>query len=162
MLDVDTQASFRPGLYELLDAPGVWEQLQRDVTSDCELFHELANAPEYVATPLVRALRADAERLIRSEYASVAAYHSCCPLDRRSYTERGLLVTTRELLLELTHDAFGNSPQIDDAFESVCREYLEWYDGTVGLWLTAYETGGQHKGHFLGKMADVLGDEGSR
>jgi len=162
MLDVDDPESFRADLQKLLDAPGVWGQLQSDVTGDYKLFHEFADAPKYVTAPLVRTLRADAECVIRSEYASVAVYHSCCPPDRRSYTERGLLVTTRELLLELTHEAFGISHAVDKAFAPVCREYLKWYDGTVGLWLTAYETNGHHKGHFLGTLAANLGKKGQK
>jgi hypothetical protein len=162
MLDVDDPESFRADLQKLLDAPGVWDELQSDVKGDCKLFHAFADKPECATAPLVRTLYADAERIIRSEYASVAAYHSCCPLDLRSYTKRGLLVTTRELLLELTHEAFGVSPAVDKAFASACHEYLKWYDDTVGLWLTAYETNGHHKGHFLNKMADNLGEEGRR
>ena len=161
MLDLDDPTSVCSALYALLDAPGVEDTLRADVTGGCNIFHELAHAEQYVTTPLVRKLRADAERLIRSEYSSVAAYHACRPLDRSVYSARGLVRTDEALLRELTSEAFGHTPEAEAAFAPVCRKYLEWYDGTIGLFLTAHEDTSWHKCPcFLGKMAEALGHHG--
>ena len=161
MLDLDDPSTLVPALYQLLDAPGMWPILNEDFAGNCALFDELAHTPEYLTTDLVRELRAEADRVIRAEYTSVAAYHACCPADRKSYTERGLLRTNRQLLFNLTREAFGPLPNLETTFELVCDKYLKWYDGTVGLFLSAHEETSWYRAScFLGKMADALGGEG--
>ncbi len=161
MLDLDDPGSLCRALHALLDAPGVWDTLLADVTGECDIFHELTHADEYVTTPLVRTLRSNVERVTRSEYTSVAAYHACRPADRATYTARGLVRTDEALLRNLTHDAFGETPEIEAAFVPACEEYLKWYDGTIGLFWTAHEKTDWHKCPcFLGKMADAMGETG--
>lgn len=161
MLDLDDQDSISASLLALLEDPAVWNRLQDDLADTCAMFHEFANREECVETSLVRTLRSDAERVIRREYTSVAAYHACCPADRTTYAVRGLVRTDEALLRELTHAAFGDTPEIETVFAPTCRKYLEWYDGTIGLFWTAHEETSWHKCPcFLGKMADAIGDDG--
>lgn len=161
ILDIDNTGTLAPTLHQLIQQPGVWSKLIEDFTHDCAIFHEIAHEPKYVTTDLVCRLRADASNVIRSEYTAVAAYHACLPINYRSYTERGLLRTNRRLLLDLCKEVFWQIPKLDQVFEPVCQKYLEWYDGTVGLFLSAHEDTSWYEGScFLGKVADALGQEG--
>lgn len=161
ILDLDDPKSIIPSLYSVIDRPRTWAALREDVKGKCALFHEFANSEESVKTPLVRALRDAAERVIRSEYAAVAVYHACRPKERAAYSADGLLRTNERLLWQLTKDVFGDTPETLAAFVPVCRKYLEWYDGTIGFFLTAHEQTSWHRvGCFIGKMADTLGQNG--
>lgn len=162
ILDLDEPKSISPSLHSLLDTPSVWETLLADVRNGYRIFNELAWTEESVTTPLVRQLRTDAEDIIRSEYTSVAVYHACRPLNRSTYRTRGIIRTDEVLLRELVNETFGDTSVVDAVFLSVCKEYLKWYGGTIGLFLTAHEDTSWHKRPcFLGKMAEALGDQGS-
>jgi hypothetical protein len=161
ILDIDEPSTLVPALHCLFDKADVWSRLQEDFSHHCVLFHELADTPKYVKTDLIRELVNDATRVIQSEYTAVAAYHACRPVDRRNYTKHGLLRTNRDLLLSLTLEAFGKMPNLEEVFDPICREYLKWYDGTIGLFLSAYaQTSWYKRGCFLSKMADALGQAG--
>ena len=161
ILDLEEPNSFAPSLYQLLEPHDVWSHLHEDFNRDYSLFDELSCSPVYVTSALVRDLRDAASNIISSEYTAVAAYHGCRPVNRRSYTEHGLLRTNRHLLSRLTQEAFGQIPNVEVVFERVCRKYLEWYDGTVGLFLSKHEATKYHACClFLRTMADALGNEG--
>ena len=161
ILDLDDTSSLVPSLFQLLEPHDVWSRLHEDFNRDCSLFHELSSAPVYVTSALVHDLRDAASNIILSEYTAVAAYHACRPVNRMSYTELGLLRTNRHLLFSLTQEAFGQIPNLELVFERVCREYLEWYDGTIGLFLSAHQdTNYQACGYFLQTMAAALGNAG--
>ncbi len=160
ILNLDEPESICSALHSLLDAPGVWDILLADVRGTYNIFSELAQTEESIKTPVVRQLRKDAECHIRSEYTSVIAYHACRPLERSSYTSRGIIRTNETLLRELTHKTFGDSSDIEKAFNPVCKEYLNWYNGTIGLFLTAYEETSWYKcPKFLGDMMQALGNQ---
>jgi len=157
ILDLDDPKSICSALYSLIDTASVWDVLLADVREKHYIFNELSATEESVTTPMVHHLRADAECIIRSEYASLAVYHACRPLDRSTYATRGIIRTSEVLLRELTRKTFSDTSNVEDVFVPVCKKYLEWYDGTIGLFLTAYEYTSWHKRPcFLGKMADAL------
>ncbi len=126
MLDLDDAGSFLSALYALIDSPSIWSCLKSDLTTERRLFLEIADKTEFVTSPLIHDLRNEAECIIRAEYMSVAVYHACCPITRETYTQFGLLRTNRQLLHQLTREAFGSTPEIEIAFEPRKSSQTGW------------------------------------
>jgi hypothetical protein len=161
ILDLDEPNSISSALYALFDDQGTWACIEQDYNNMCSLFNELAFDWEYVETPIVRRLREETTEIIQSTYRGVVAYHACRPLDRNQYMEKGVLRTTEALLWHLTKEVFGETHYIQETFSTVCQEYLKWYDGTIGLFLSAHEKTSWHRcSCFLGKMASAIGENG--
>ena len=158
-LDLDDAGTFVSALHHLLDQSGIWSRLK--TKNSAEILAELAHASDYVSIPFVRDLRAKTCNLVRSEYVTVSAYHACRPANYNHYTKYGVLRTNRQLLLRQAKEAFGQMPKLEEIFNPICSKYLKWYNGTVGLFLTAHKQTSWHKTScFLGKMEDALGNEG--
>lgn len=161
ILDLDDSRTLSPTLDRLIKQPDVLSQLIEDFRDNCVIFEELSFNPKYMTTAIVHKLHAATTNIIQSEYTEVIAYHACHPVNYQSYIEHGLLQTNRELLFNQTKEVFGEISDIENIFEPICLKYLEWHEGTIGLFLSAHEETSWHAcSYFLETMSAELGTEG--
>lgn len=128
------------------------------------LYEELGSTKE--DHDVACALRCDMMGVLYAGYSEFIAYHSCRPLSPDLYLQNGLLVTTEPHLYQRAEEWFGCIDGWKNAFQAALHRpgkphYVdEWYGGKVGMWFTPTPdyTGGSH---FMGEMAEVLGDAGA-
>ena len=150
--------------------PDTWpaaelESLRDALLADPEVLYQELDHPA-TKHDVACELRCDMMRLLYNDYEEFTAYHSCRPLNPDLYLRHGLLVTTQGRLRQRAEEWFGCIPGWEDAFQPALNRpgkphYVkQWYGGKVGLWFTPTPdyTGGSH---FMGEMAEVLGDAGT-
>ena len=165
VLDLDHMETWDKGFERLICKSDVWKVLAVDFANSCALFDELDFGPDHVRTGLVRQLRSSANNILRMCYSHVAAYHACRPRTTESYLRQGLLPTNRRLLQRESEEVFGDLPGFSQKFDIIVTQYLTWYDGILGLFLSgadmiAQPTSWLYGSCFLQKMADAFGTDG--
>jgi hypothetical protein len=86
-----------------------------------------------VKNDFVLKLRYKAMEILSSNYEYVIGYHGCRISDKRSYQNKGILLSNPGELIKKARTLFENFSEFEDAIKEISNEYFQHNESRIGL-----------------------------